>query len=728
MRTPARRPGPLAAAALGLLACLAGRASAQPNAVPDEGLFVTVRSPITSEVVSGIKSQVSPRLADPGRPVRAVVFDFTPGGKDAANTDFAACYGLADFIGSLKASTTTVAFVHAKATGHTVLPVLACKELVMGRGASLGEVLTDGVPAPTREKAGIYRDVTEDRKGLWPVVQKMWDPAVDLARGLSVQDRTSVVYVNRASKDDLAKVGKNLEPVAGGEPGRVALYPADQAVKLGLAKATADTRPEVAELYNLRSSEDDVLGGRAPDPYRYRLAGDVDGSMREAVGRVLKDLRKKKGNVLVLTIDCGGGDLEAARRLADDLLEARTGEEPIKVIGFIPDRASEAGAFVALGCSELVMSRRKDTPEEDRTEATLGDFGGFLQRAKPGAADAHRKSLKELAEKRGLPGLLIDGLFDRDLEIVQAKAARSPAKRLMTQAEVDASNGEWVTVRQVKPKGQYLKLTASLAEELGVARHAVDGRDPAAVYALYGLDPSRVKEVTPGWLDRFAEFLRQPVVTVLLVVIGFTGLILELKVPGLTVPGILAALCFILVFWSQSRFSGEMFALALLVFLLGLVLVGLEIFVLPGFGAPGIFGVMCMLAGLGLVTFERVPETSAEWGTLGIRVSQYMLGMIGAFLLAFGIARFLPKVPYANRLLLTPPDDPTPAEGGVFGAAAAAGLMGMIGTASTPLRPSGTARFGDEFRDVLSDGGFIPAGARVQVIAIEGPKIVVKEV
>ncbi|MBX9625467.1 MAG: hypothetical protein K2X82_16795, partial [Gemmataceae bacterium] len=717
--------GRLAAAALGLLAWAAGPAAAQPNAVPDDGLLVAVRSPITSEVVSGIKSQVSPRLTNPARPVRAVVFDFTPGGKDVSNSDAYACASLADFIGDLRATTNTVAFVHAKATGHTVLPILACKELVMGRGASLGEV-ADGAPLDDRKRA-LYQSVAADRRGLFPAIQKMWDKDVDLAQGLSAQDRKTVVFVNRANKDDLARV-TNVTPVPGGEPGRVALYPADQAVKLGLARAAADTKEEVAELLNVRLAGEDPLAGRAPDAYRYTLTGDVDGSMREAVGRVLKDIRKKKGNVLVLTIDCGGGNLEAARGLADDLLAAQTGDEPVKVIGFVPDAAPDAAAFVALGCTELVMSRRKDAREDEPAEATLGDFSGYLKAAKPGAADAHRKSLKELAEKRGIPGLLIDGLFDRDLVIVQAKAARSPARRLMTPAEVAASNGEWVEGPQVKPKGQLLKLTASLAEQLGVARHAVDTRDPAAAYALYGLDPARVREVTPGWVDRFAEFLRLPVVTVLLVVIGFTGLILELKVPGLTAPGIVAALCFILVFWSQSRFSGEMFALALLLFLLGLVLVGLEIFVLPGFGAPGIFGVLCMLGGLGLVTFERVPETAGEWGTLGVRMSTYMFGMIGAFLLAFAIARFLPKVPYANRLMLAPPDDPGPAEGGVLGAAAAAGLLGAIGTANTPLRPAGVARFADEFRDVMSDGGFIPAGARVQVIAVEGAKIVVKEV
>ncbi|MCL6479715.1 MAG: hypothetical protein K6T65_15165 [Peptococcaceae bacterium] len=190
-----------------------------------------------------------------------------------------------------------------------------------------------------------------------------------------------------------------------------------------------------------------------------------------------------------------------------------------------------------------------------------------------------------------------------------------------------------------------------------------------------------------------------------------------------------AALCFILVFWSQSRFSGQTFVLALLLFLLGLVLVGTEIFVLPGFGAPGIFGILSMLAGLALVTFDRLPESGAEWGQLGWRVLMYLLAMLGALLSALLIARFLPKVPYANRLILE-----APAERGeravefLPGAEEAAELLGAIGTSHTPLRPAGVVRFGDKFVDVVSDGSFIPAGTRVQVIQVEGTRIVVKEV
>ena len=129
------------------------------------------------------------------------------------------------------------------------------------------------------------------------------------------------------------------------------------------------------------------------------------------------------------------------------------------------------------------------------------------------------------------------------------------------------------------------------------------------------------------------------------------------------------------------------------------------------------------------VTFDKVPSTPNEWGQLGVKVSQYMFGMIGSFVLAFVIAKFLPKVPYANRLLLSPPSERNSSAQMVLpGAEEAATLLGAIGTTNTPLRPAGVVRFGDRFIDVVSDGGFIPAGTRVQVVVVEGTRIVVKEV
>lgn len=702
-----------------------------------EGMFVAVPSPITSEVVQRVKNQVEARTNSPTRPVKTVVFDFTPEGKDAANPDFGACYGLMQVVDRLKGGVTTVAFVSAKVSGHTVLPVLACRELVMARGGRLGDVAADGVPPLGPAELAAYEAVTRERKLPPAVVRKFFDKDVRLASGPARAGGDvaagTVLYVDANNKAEAAKVTR-AEDVAFAPVGQYASYTGDEARKLGLATLLAETRADVAEAYGLppTATADDPLQGRAPDAYKYTLQGEIDGGVREAVGRIVRDVKRKKGNVLFLTLAATGGDLSAARGLADDLREAQAGDDAVVVVGFIPDAAPDAAAFVALGCTDVVMSKRKDAADTgaEPGEATLGDFSAAIKGNKGGTVDAHRRSLRDLAEKRNVPPILVDGLFDKDLVIVQVKgAAQRSQRRLMSEAEYEAEKDKWTLGRQVKPKGQYLKLTASLAEELGVARFTVDGRDPAAVYSLYGLDPARVKDVSAHWVDRFAEFLRNPAVTVLLVVIGFTGLILELKVPGLTVPGIVAALCFILVFWSQSRFSGEMFVLALLLFVLGLALVALEIFVLPGFGAPGVIGILCMLAGLGLVTFEKVPETTDEWGMLGFRMVQYFGGVMGAVVLAFTIARFLPNVPYANRMMLAAPGDrPEAAEPVLPGAAEAAGLLGAIGTASTPLRPAGVVRFADRFVDVVSDGGFIPAGTRVQVVAVEGTRIVVKEV
>jgi membrane-bound serine protease (ClpP class) len=714
-----------------LFACLAmlaagGSALAQ-NAVAEEGLFVAVGNPITSEVVQRIRNQVEPRQNS--KPVRTIVFDFTPAGKDVVNTDFGSCYSLAETISRLRANATTVAFVHGTVTGHTVLPVLACKELVMSRDARIGNVLTEGVlPLDDFKRSG-YQIRTEDRKAQWAAIRKMFDPNVDLGEGALKAGGTRW-YIDRNSPQEAALIAGTAAEVPGAQPGQTALFTADQARKIELAKLVLErgTRAELAEAYGLSaaSTQDDILNGRNPEAYRHTLSGEVDGAMRESMTRIVNDLKRKKGNVLILTLNCSGGDLKTARDLADDLRKAQTGDDAILLIAFIPENAPDAATFLAFGCTDIVMSRRKDAGE-DAPEAEIGDFTAAM---KAGGWEPHRASLRELAELRSIPGILIDGLFDRDLVIIKARGTNGQ-RRLMSEVEFEAektAGRTWQNEGTIKAKGQLLKLGATRAEELGVARFLTETRDPAAVYAFYGLEASRVKEVTPGVLDRFAEFLRMPVVTVLLVVIGFTGLILELKVPGLTVPGIIAALCFILVFWAQSRFSGEMFVLALLLFIMGLVLVALEIFVLPGFGAPGIFGIVCMLGGLGLVTFDRVPQTGTEWGLLGVKVSQYMFGMMASFVLAFLIAKFLPKVPYANRLLLAPPADSDESQPQLPGAEEAATLLGAIGTTNTPLRPAGVVRFGDGFVDVVSDGGFIPAGTRVQVVLVEGTRIVVKEV
>src|SRR5262249_26170098 len=114
------------------------------EAAADEGLFITIANPITSEVVNRVKARTNRAVQRTDRRIRKIIFDFTPGrqptGGPSGTKDYGPCHDLAEFFLELQ-DLTTVAFVHNDVTGHTVLPVLACREIVLSAEAKLGDVL-----------------------------------------------------------------------------------------------------------------------------------------------------------------------------------------------------------------------------------------------------------------------------------------------------------------------------------------------------------------------------------------------------------------------------------------------------------------------------------------------------------------------------------------------------------------------------------------------------------
>jgi membrane-bound ClpP family serine protease len=698
--------------------------------VAAEGVLVAVPSPLTTDAVTRIKNRVeAARTRADGR-AEVVVFDFNPQDKDVTSGDFGACYELGEYVANLF-DVTTVGYVHARVTGHLTLPVMACKQLAVGPQAAVGEVVAPGEPALTGLKASGHADIAgKVRPAYAAVARKLFDPGVQLRRGKTgggpafadLRDPQGVEVTDTAPPRDVPD-------------GKVGLLTARVLRDLGLSNQQVESRQSLLEALDVRLLRDDPLNGRPPVPFKITLSGRVDGGTREMMQRQVREVARQKGNLLFLWLECAGGDLNAARELADDLRAAQNppdGGEAMAVVAVVPDRAPDAAAVIALGCTEIVMSRRKGAATGG--EAVFGDFEAALKQ--PGVkAEFLAGSLRELAEAQGYPPQVAEGFVLRDAEVLRVHPKAKPtARRLVGRAEFEANKDALVLEAEVKPKGQLLKLTATQAFDLGVARTVVDDArdDPAAVYAKFGLEAAKVREATPAWLDQFANFLRLPVITFLLVVVGFTGLLLELKVPGTTVPGIVAALCFILVFWAYTAFGGQVVILAGLLFLLGIVLVLIEVFVLPGFGFAGIVGLLCMLGALALVTVggaDGVPTTTAGWVAVGGRVAQYLLAMMASLAAAFGLARFLPNIPYANRMMLTAPADRTDStEPDLPGAAQALSLLGAVGTSVTVLRPAGTVQFGDGYIDVVTEGGFIPAGARVQVVEVEGNRIVVKEV
>lgn len=710
---------------VGVLA-FAGAAVAQAG---DAGLLVTVPGNLQTNEVGSIKNRVNKALASGATRPKTVIFWFTPNNKDTTSTSFGACYDLAKEITAWR-DVNTVAFVSRKLTGHAVLPALCCNELAMSREGSIGEVVPPGGEPLTKSDQAQYQLlVGEAKPPLFAVVRKMYDPDLVLMKGQ--KDGGDWYYDQR----DKAKITgltatdtKSLLPA-----GVVGLFNQEKMLKYGLCNQSAQNVSELGGRFGLDpgSLRDDPLGGRDVKAQRYVLRDAITQSARETVTRSIREAVRDGCNLLFLQLECDEGDAAAARDLADDLLAFQRPEagDGLKVVAFIPNNANNTSVLVALGCTEVVMSTRKSMGE-GTPEGTFGDFGPYMKKTGQGH-EVLGPMLQDLAEKQNLPAPVLWGMVKGETVLHFARHKTDKRKTaVLFDADYQSLKGEWNSERIIKEgKGELLTLTATQARDYGLVKAVVDSTNVADVYALYDLKPNQVKEATPDWLNQFRSFLQLPVVTTILVIVGFIGLILELKVPGTTVPGIIAALCFILLFWAWAPVSGQLAWLAGLLFLLGLVLILLEVFVLPGFGVAGVTGIVLMLAAIVIVTLDKIPENGSEWGRVGGKMAIYLFALIGATVVAFLIARFLPKLPVANRMVLRPTADREAADPTVLpGAALAAQLLGAIGVASTVLRPAGTVQFGEQFVDVVSDGGFIPAGTRVQVIEVEGTRIVVREV
>jgi membrane-bound ClpP family serine protease len=717
-----------------------------------EGLFISVRNPITSEGVNRIKTEVERVLFREDRPARIFVFDFNPGrgsfSYPASTKDYGPCADLTEFLLELPnkaAGLSTIAFVHQEVTGHTVLPVLACNEIVMSHEGKLGAVMRDQPGRLRKDKAEFYQEVARARGLSDVLVLKMLDPDVEVIAGSRLG---GIVYLDaRRLKEAPAKgiVVNERDPVPGLEAGRMGLCSAEDArTKLGLCKLIKENRREVAEAYQLAPSSlrEDPLEGRDPIAERITIREPINSALDETLRRQIRQALARNVNFIIFQLECRGGDTLIARDLAERIRELKDdkGELPVMTVAYIPNSAPDAATFLALGCTEIVMGEQAEIGDFESLVYERHGFGHAKVEANSDRYKTIRESLVGLAEEQGYSPLLARGMLDRQVSIYRVQSQKGQSRwRLLTEEEFQADQAgpaEWGNKQLIKPggaNGKFLRLRGEQARNLGLARDlAVDFND---LCRLYGLQREKVRDAGFDFLYELGCFLRHPVVGVFLVMVGIACLILELKLPGVSLPGVISAVCFVLYFWAHSQLAGQITMLAILLFVLGLVLLGLEIFVLPGFGVTGISGIALVILSLALATLEKKPETTQEWVNFGGSLGAVGLSLVGAITLAALAGWYLPSIPYVNRLILKPPSEASdeldeeglPARADALAPDRSA-LLGAVGVAATALRPAGIARIGDEFVDVVTEGGYVHTGTRVQVIEIEGARVVVKEV
>ena len=217
----------------------------------------------------------------------------------------------------------------------------------------------------------------------------------------------------------------------------------------------------------------------------------------------------------------------------------------------------------------------------------------------------------------------------------------------------------------------------------------------------------------------------------LLLFVGVVALFVELQAPGTAVGGFVAAVCFLLFFWSHYL-GGTAGWLEVTLFAAGVVCLLLEIFVLPGFGIFGLGGGIMILASIVLASQTSgsiIPHNDYQFEQLQSSLLTIAGAGLGVIVVAAILRKRLPRSRLFGHLMLEPPAGE---EAEIIRRREALvdfrELVGTRGTATTQLTPSGKARFGNTLVDVMADGEVIDRGAAIEVVEVRGSRVLVREV
>lgn len=608
-----------------------------------------------------------------------------------------------------------VSWVESEVTGHSVLPILSSDTLIVAPSGVIGNA-SAGEASTDQTIALAYESIAK-RRGLFPqpVVAALVDPGIELALVTKVGGGQE--FASGQELETLRASGDVLRDDVWSAAGASLRLDAKQLRSARIAAGTVKLPDEAAELLDL--AELNPIDSR-------QLAGDAKGVLLEITGSIssgrvrrwqsnlTSTLERGDINTWIISIDSGGGNLDDSAAMAGWFAKP---EPPLQTVaGLIRGEARGDAALIAIACKPLMM----------KPDARLGGPGADAISAE--SLQRYDELIDQIALETKRPAALIRGILDPSQEIYRYTNRKTGRVRFATEEDLgrgaedpEAEIAKWDRGTQIELADG---LTAAEAIELGLA----DGEsksleDTSRRVGLSGTPPI----ISDRGLVRFVENIgRSNTLAFILLFIGFAALSAEANAPGLSFPGFIALICFALYFWMKFL-AGTAEWLELVAFSLGLICIAIEIFIVPGFGVFGIGGMALTVLGIVLMSQTFVVPRNAyqiQVLTRGVWVALGGAGgMVGGFLL---IRTMLPHVPLLRGLVMEAPDEEQISESEKLGDYSH--LLGETGTASTPLRLSGKARFGDQIIQVVSDGTAIAAGERVRVIEVLATKVVVEPV
>ena len=436
---------------------------------------------------------------------------------------------------------------------------------------------------------------------------------------------------------------------------------------------------------------------------------------------------------LLVRVNTPGGEVTRMRQIAAAIDLAI--KEGVPVATWVTDEALSAGVWITITGQPVIMAPLATIGAAE--VVTLGPEG--MQPAPEKIKSAYRAWVRSWAEEHGRSPEIAEAMIDSDAVVREVRDADGLVRFMGSVEWDDAVRGgrEPELLRTISPGGKMLTLTARQAVELGFADSVADDLDE--VLGKLGLPNGRVEVLEA---TRSEELLGQlHSLRFLLLFIGLLLGYIELKAPGFGLPGLLSIGCFVVLFTGQYL-VGLADVPHLTFAALGIVLIAVELFIVPGFIWFGLTGVLCLIGAL--VTSQLGPGLSIQdaWDRELLVDASFDLALTAvlAMLGIWALSRFLPQTPLLGRLVLA--GDAGAADAGMTAQedradalpesrdADLAVRVGALGRTVTALRPVGKVRLDQDPPGVEHEarcpGDLLEPDVRVRVVRVRSGRLEVE--
>ncbi|MEM9895902.1 MAG: NfeD family protein [Bacteroidota bacterium] len=398
----------------------------------------------------------------------------------------------------------------------------------------------------------------------------------------------------------------------------------------------------------------------------------------------LERAEELNADYVILELDTYGGALDDA-----DEIRTRILDFPKPVYAFINKDAASAGALISIACDSIYMASGSSIGA-----ATVVTQDGA---AAPDKYQSYMRSImRSTAEAKGRDPRMAEAMVDEDIDL-----------------------------DSIATEGKILTLSSSEAIKYGFCEAQVTGIEE--IMQRSGIDEYEVEEFELGATERIISLFLNPFVSGILILIIIGGIYFELQTPGVGFP-ILASIIAVVLYFVPNYLNGLAENWEIILFVVGLVLIALEVFVIPGFGVAGILGLICTLGALVVVPLNNNNFDFSFVGTeeLFISVATVLAGLLGGIIVMFfGGARLLNSNVF-QRVALQ--EEQGKDLGYTSSTYTKKKLIGKQGTAFTRLRPSGKVEIDGDIYDAFTRGNFIDEQKKIEVISDEGTSLKVKEI